>query len=81
MGLIAPITSEEQLDDVLSEPPPAVIDLFRRLEGDVLILGAGGKMGPTLARMAARAAAAAGSETRIYAASRFAERAVRDRLQ
>ena len=80
MGLIAPITSEEQLDDVLSEPPPAVINLFRRLEGDVLILGAGGKMGPTLARMAARAAAAAGSETRIYAASRFAERAVRDRL-
>ena len=81
MGLIAPITSEEQLDDVLSEPPAAVIDSFRRLEGDVLILGAGGKMGPTLARMAVRAATEAGRETRIYAASRFAERAVRDRLR
>ena len=80
MGLTAPISTEEQLDDVLSEPPQAVIDLFRRLEGDVLVLGAGGKMGPTLARMAARAAAGAGSEARIYAASRFPERALRDRL-
>ena len=46
----------------------------------MLILGAGGKMGPSLARMAARAARAAGSDTRVYAASRFPDRALRDRL-
>jgi nucleoside-diphosphate-sugar epimerase len=74
------IASEDQLEDRLSEPPPAVVELFSRLEGDVLILGAGGKMGPSLARMAARAARAADADLRVYAASRFAERAVRERL-
>ncbi len=75
-----PIVSEEDLEDRLSDPPRPLIDLFARLEGDLLILGAGGKMGPSLARMAARAARAAGSDTRVYAASRFPQRALRDRL-
>jgi nucleoside-diphosphate-sugar epimerase len=77
---VAPIGSIDELEDRLSEPPAAVVEVFSRLEGDVLVLGAGGKMGPSLARMAARAARAAGSDTRIYAASRFPERALRDRL-
>ena len=48
------IDSVEQLEDLLSEPTPAVIKTMARLDGDVLILGIGGKMGPTLARMAHR---------------------------
>jgi nucleoside-diphosphate-sugar epimerase len=76
----APIVSEEQLEDRLSDPPASVIEVFGRLDGDVLILGAGGKMGPSLARMAARAARAAGGDTRIYAASRFSDRSLRARL-
>ena len=49
------IASTEELDDLLSAPTPGVIETLGRLDGDLLILGVGGKMGPTLARMAARA--------------------------
>ena len=59
------IPSEEQLDDLLSEPTPEVIETLGRLEGDVLILGVAGKMGPTLARMAARASHEAGIKRKI----------------
>ena len=60
-----PSLSEDQLEDRLSEPlARRWSSCSRRLEGDVLVLGAGGKMGPSLARMAARAAHAAGSDTR-----------------
>ena len=79
-GAAAPITTVAELEDQLSAPPPAVVETFRRLDGDVLVLGAGGKMGPTLARMAARAAQEADVGTRIYAASRFPDRRLRDRL-
>jgi nucleoside-diphosphate-sugar epimerase len=61
----------EELEDLLSEPTPAAVDAMRRLDGDLIILGAGGKMGPTLARMARRASDAAGSQRRIFAVSRF----------
>jgi nucleoside-diphosphate-sugar epimerase len=67
---LAPRTVE-QLEDELARPRPATIDALRRAPGDVVILGAGGKMGPTLARMAARAAAEAGGGRRVIAVSRF----------
>ena len=44
-----------QLDSLLCEPSPAAIEALGRVEGDVIVLGVGGKMGPTLARMARRA--------------------------
>jgi nucleoside-diphosphate-sugar epimerase len=75
------ITSEADLEERLSRPPPAVVETFRRLAGDVLILGAGGKMGPSLARMAARANAAAGTGARVVAVSRFGDEAARRRLE
>ena len=50
------IKSIEQLEDMLSEPSQGVIETLGRLEGDILTLGVGGKMGPSLARMAKRAA-------------------------
>ena len=40
------------LEDLLSEPSPAAVDTLRRVDGDIIVLGVGGKMGPTLARMA-----------------------------
>jgi nucleoside-diphosphate-sugar epimerase len=61
------IRTEAELDDRLSEPTPAVLDTLARHPGDILILGAAGKMGPSLARMARRAA----SGRRIIAVSRF----------
>jgi nucleoside-diphosphate-sugar epimerase len=65
------ITTEKQLDDLLSEPSAADIDAVRTLGGDLAVLGAGGKMGPTLAMLARRAADAAGVKMRVFAVSRY----------
>jgi nucleoside-diphosphate-sugar epimerase len=65
------IESVDQLDDLLSEPSDAAIEALSRLEGDLLLLGVGGKMGPTLARMARRASDAAGMRRRVIGVSRF----------
>ena len=65
------IDGDEQLDDLLSRPTPLAVQTVADLDGDLLLLGVGGKMGPTLARMAARATGQAGSRRRVIAASRF----------
>src|SRR5438477_4312426 len=67
----AVLADTDQLDDLLSEPTPLAVETLRRLDGDLLLLGVGGKMGPTLARMAARAAGLAGSRGRVLGAARF----------
>ncbi len=61
--------SEAELEDALSEPTSEVIDTLRRHPGDIVFLGAAGKMGPTLARMAKRADPA----RRVIAVSRFSD--------
>jgi nucleoside-diphosphate-sugar epimerase len=61
----------EELEERLSRPTPAVVDLMRDMPGDIIILGAAGKMGPSLARMAKRASDEAGTQRRIIAVSRF----------
>jgi len=67
------------LEDALSQPSDELIATLSRLDGDLLILGAGGKMGPTFARMARRAFDAAGNSKRVIAVSRFTNLAlVRD---
>jgi nucleoside-diphosphate-sugar epimerase len=65
------IESTEQLDDLLSDPTPGAIETFAGLDGDLLILGVGGKMGPTLARMAVRATQAAGKKRKVIGVARF----------
>jgi uncharacterized protein YbjT (DUF2867 family) len=67
------ITTVEELEDRLSEPTEGVIDTLGRLQGDLVLLGAGGKMGPSLARMARRASDAAGARRRVIAVSRFSD--------
>ncbi|MCI0360102.1 MAG: NAD-dependent epimerase/dehydratase family protein [Planctomycetaceae bacterium] len=69
----ARITSTEILDDLLSEPTPGVVETMGKLEGDLLILGVGGKMGPTLARMAVRASHEAGVKRRVIGVARFTQ--------
>ncbi len=66
------IESVEQLDDLLSAPTPAVIETMGRLRGDIIVLGVGGKMGPSLARMARRASDAAGVARKVIGVSRVA---------
>src|ERR1700730_3299110 len=58
------------LEEALSRPSERDIEFLRGLEGDILILGAGGKMGPALARLCRRAADAAGRQRQIIAVSR-----------
>ena len=68
-----PIESLTDLEDQLSAPTEGAIETLRAIEGDVLILGAGGKMGPTLARMVRRAADQLGQRRRVIAVSRFSK--------
>lgn len=70
------IDSVEQLEDLLSTPTQALIDDGTAIDGDVLILGAGGKVGPTLAMMAKRA----WPGKRVVAVARFSDADVRRRL-
>jgi nucleoside-diphosphate-sugar epimerase len=63
--------TEAELDAALSEPTPQVVETLARHPGDVVLLGAAGKMGPSLARMARRAADALGDRRRVIAVSRF----------
>lgn len=65
------IRNIEELEDILSEPTKAVIHAMGALKGDLVILGVGGKMGPTLARMAKRASDLAGVTRRVIGVSRF----------
>src|SRR5687768_7528549 len=50
----AMIESLAQLEQLLSEPSEAVVEMMRRVSGDIILLGVGGKIGPSLARMAKR---------------------------
>jgi nucleoside-diphosphate-sugar epimerase len=80
MNLPEPITSEAQLEEVLAEPSEADLQCVARLRGEVLVIGAGGKMGPSLARRIHRAIVRAGGSGRVMAASRFSSGDARARL-
>jgi dTDP-4-dehydrorhamnose reductase len=71
----------DDLEERLSRPTAAVTAALRSLQGDVVILGAGGKMGPSLTRMAARALHESGSARRVIAVSRFTDRHAADSLR
>jgi hypothetical protein len=67
----------DQLEDAMSTPSPALVEALRRAPGDLLVLGVGGKMGPTLARMAKRA----DPSRRVIGVARFSEPGLRESLQ
>ncbi|MBI2481776.1 MAG: NAD(P)-dependent oxidoreductase [Planctomycetia bacterium] len=73
-------SSLEQLDDVLSMPDEQVVKTVRDLAGDIIVLGVGGKMGPTLARMVKRAADEAGVARHVIGVSRFSSGGQREQL-
>ena len=75
------IENVEQLEELLSRPTPGVVDTMRRLEGDILVLGVGGKIGPSLARMARRASDEAGARRRIIGVARFSSGDLEEQLQ
>ncbi|SCG52605.1 Nucleoside-diphosphate-sugar epimerase [Micromonospora echinaurantiaca] len=69
------------LEERLSRPRDVLVDDLRKLDGDILILGAGGKLGPSLVRLALRGVAAAGTGARVIAVSRFSEAGLADALR
>ncbi len=75
------IESEEQRIELLTRPSVALIAAIRKITDPLMIIGAGGKMGPTLAALAKRAASQAGHPLRVIAASRFTDTASRDWLE
>jgi dTDP-4-dehydrorhamnose reductase len=69
--------SAAQLDDFLSRPSRALAAELAAVDGDIMVLGVAGKMGPTLARLARNAAPA----KRVIGVARFSEAGVRETLQ
>jgi len=67
------INSVEQLEDRLATPSAQDQESMRRLPGDIVILGAAGKMGPSLAKRVKRASDLAGVKRRVIAVSRFSD--------
>ena len=65
------------LDDLLCRPSQALIDDLHKVDGDIMVLGVGGKMGPTLAGLAK----AALPDRRVIGVARFSEPGVKEWLQ
>jgi nucleoside-diphosphate-sugar epimerase len=76
MRLPERLESVEHLEDVMTTPSPALVEDLARVPGDILVLGVGGKMGPTLARLAKRAA----PEREVIGVARFSEPGLRAAL-
>jgi len=74
------VRDEEHLEELLSRPSLADVAFARALAGDVALLGAGGKMGPSLARRVRRALDAASNPCRVIAVARFSEAGLAARL-
>ena len=70
----------EQLYNKLLQPSNDLINDITKLDGDILILGVGGKMGPALAKLAKQAVDKAGVHKRIIGVSRFSEPGLQDEL-
>jgi len=69
--IVNDLRTEAELENFLAEPSELDCDAVAKLGGDLLLLGAGGKMGPSLARRARRAVQRTGSRIRVIAVARF----------
>jgi nucleoside-diphosphate-sugar epimerase len=75
-GLPSAFADVEALESFMCTPCEALVAELASIEGDIAVLGAGGKMGPTLARLARQAA----PEKTVYAVARFSDPVVRQQL-
>lgn len=75
--LPAGFSNETELEAFMSRPSDALIDDLSKVDGGIMVLGVGGKMGPTLAMLAKRAA----PQKRVIGVARFSDRSLRERLQ
>src|SRR5262249_38256496 len=75
--LPAAFRDEAHLEDFMSTPPRGLVEDLAKLDGDIAVLGVGGKVGPTLAMMAKRAA----PHKRVVGVARFSDADVKRRLE
>ncbi len=71
----------EELEQKMTEPSEQLIDMISHLDGDLVILGVGGKMGPSLAKLAKRAIEQAGVKKRVIGVSRFSDGTLQSELE
>ncbi|MGQ7848759.1 NAD-dependent epimerase/dehydratase family protein [Granulosicoccus sp. 3-233] len=72
-----PFADEQALEDALSTPDDALVADLTRVPGDIIVLGAAGKMGPSLCRLARRS----GGDRRIIAVARFSDQSIKAQLE
>jgi uncharacterized protein YbjT (DUF2867 family) len=77
----APPKSEAELEDLLSTPDAALCAALEDLPGDFAVLGVGGKMGPSLAKMLRRALDSIGRADTVYGVARFSNPDAADTLR
>lgn len=64
------VKTVEELDELLGRPNAQTVEMMKRLDGDIMIIGATGKVGPYVARVALRAIKAAGVDKKVYVVAR-----------
>jgi nucleoside-diphosphate-sugar epimerase len=77
MNLPDRFDDERHLEEVMTQPSDALVRELERVPGDLMVLGVGGKMGPTLARLAKRAS----PSRRVIGVARFSQAGLREQLQ
>lgn len=70
-----------ELEDFMTEPSLELIEDLKLVDGDIIILGVGGKMGPTLAKMTKRAIDKAGLDKKVIGVSRFSSKNLKNELE
>lgn len=71
----------QQLEDEILAPSAALIADIKQIKGDIMLLGIGGKMGPSMAKAAIRAIKAGGVDKKVYGVSRFSTTELREELE
>jgi nucleoside-diphosphate-sugar epimerase len=72
--------SEDDLDERLSRPRPELINDLQKIDGDIVVLGAAGKLGPSLVELATRGVTKAETGTTVHAVSRFSSPETAERI-
>ena len=65
--------NEKKVDELLCSPSERLVSDMKKIKGDIIFLGAGGKMGPSICVLAKNAVKKAGTNSRIIAVSRFTD--------
>jgi len=75
------INGTAELEELLSIPSAELVEMMKRLPGDIMILGIAGKMGVTMGRLALRAIREAGVPKKVIGVARFSNPKEREKLQ